>query len=211
MGLGSMFGRRGLGFVGAGLALAAVVCVGGCGTTDNGGNTVTIVYHFTDNPEWDTGAFFNTSDLAVPGTVQLNPVPFGNAIQGTWDTVLDGLQGGAQWQDIFWNQEPEGDEPPGTSIVVQVRVAENVGGLASQPFTIVTNGQALAPLLGRFLEVLVTLNGQSNINTATSGSTEGILFLTPVLSDLTVRLLGAFNIIEFIPFPGAQVPPPEEA
>jgi hypothetical protein len=201
MGLRAAMGRRVLGFLGAGLAAVALAGTTGCGNTPPPNNDAHLFF-YTNNSDWSLGAFNNTTDQTVPGTVQLSPVPLGGAIQGTWGVVLNSFRNGAQWQDIQWNQEPEGAEPPGTSLVVEVRAADVDTNLVLLPFTVVTSGQSLSSFIGRFLEVRVTLNGQLIVPTETgAGSTQGQTFLTPVLSDLTVRLPAAGDIVTAIPVP----------
>ena len=96
--------------------------------------------------------------------------------QGTWNVAQDGGPGCeavCTWNSVTWNTEPEGDEPAGTSITVQARVADTEAGLASATFGPVTNGAFLA-LTGRFIEVQVTL--QTSVQDT-----------SPVLSDITIQ------------------------
>jgi hypothetical protein len=60
------------------------------------------------------------------------------------------------WHQVIWNVEPQGSEPPGTSITVEVRTADTQAGLTSQPFVPVSNSAEFS-LFGRFIEVQATL------------------------------------------------------
>lgn len=94
------------------------------------------------------------------------------APQGSWTVTQDAGSAGADWGDITWNTEDEGDEPAGTAIVVDVRTADTEAGLGSASYVPVANGGAIAST-GRFLQVRVTLKA------APDGT-------SPVLSDLHV-------------------------
>ena len=100
---------------------------------------------------------------------------------GTWRRVLDG-GAGALWENLFYNQEPEGAVPPTTGLMLEVRVSDDMLGWS--PYAGVMSGDLLG-LTGRYLEVRATL-------TRPGGSD-----LTPVLSDLLVN------------FTPRQVPAPE--
>jgi hypothetical protein len=94
---------------------------------------------------------------------------------GNWTVIQDGGADDTPWGRVTWNTEPEGSEPAGTSITVQVRVANTEAGLAAEPWLTVSNGDVF-DLVGRFIEVQALLhrddpNGDS-----------------PVLSDLTIEL-----------------------
>lgn len=110
---------------------------------------------------------YNYSDMtgAVLGEI--------TAPQGTWNVVQDGGTAGTPWGRITWNTEPQGAEPPGTSITVEARAADSEAGLAGESFVPVGNG-ALFELNGRFIEARATLRASSN---GTS----------PVLSDLRIK------------------------
>ena len=93
--------------------------------------------------------------------------------QGLWTVVQDSETPGFEWGRITWNNEPEGSEPPGTSIVVEARAADTEAGLGGVPFQQVMNGE-LFSMFGRFIEVRSTLKA----------SPEGD---SPVLSDIRVQ------------------------
>ena len=92
---------------------------------------------------------------------------------GTWSVVQDGGFANQPWGTVTWNTEPQGSEPPGTSITVEVRTANTEAGLAAQPFTAVSNDVPFASA-GRYIEVRATLRANS------AGD-------SPVLSDLRVK------------------------
>jgi hypothetical protein len=92
---------------------------------------------------------------------------------GTWSVVQDGGAAGTQWGKVTWNTEPAGDEPGGTSIVVEARAANAEGDLPAQAFVSVTNG-TLFSLAGRYLEVRTTLTASG------AGA-------SPVLSDIRIE------------------------
>ena len=48
---------------------------------------------------------------------------------GTWLSVVDSGMAGTVWDEIFWNQEAEGDIPLDTSILVEVRTADLLADL----------------------------------------------------------------------------------
>jgi len=95
--------------------------------------------------------------------------------QGTWTVTQDSGVVGNNWGTITWNVEPEGSEPPETSITVEARAADTEAGLSSQIFATVLNGAAFM-LTGEFIEVRATLKAGS------SGE-------SPVLSDIRVQVL----------------------
>ncbi|MGX7827008.1 hypothetical protein ACTG9Q_18145 [Actinokineospora sp. 24-640] len=92
---------------------------------------------------------------------------------GRWSVVQDGGVAGQTWGTVTWNTEPQGAEPAGTSITVEVRTADTEAGLAAAPFTEVGNG-VLFDRRGRYIEVRSTLRANS------AGD-------SPVLSDLRVK------------------------
>ena len=109
---------------------------------------------------------YNYSDMT--GSVLLGAIQ-----QGTWTIVHDSGTPGNTACKIYWNDEPEGAEPAGTSITVEARAADNVVDLPSETFVTVTYG--IDPgLTGQHIEVRATLSRDP-------GVTE-----TPVLSDLTI-------------------------
>jgi YVTN family beta-propeller protein len=90
--------------------------------------------------------------------------------QGTWRRVMDG-GAGADWEQIFFNEEPEGDVPPLTGLVIEARVSDDqVSWSAYAAY----NSGDLLNLTGRYLEVRATLTRPGTSN------------LTPVLSDLRI-------------------------
>jgi hypothetical protein len=95
------------------------------------------------------------------------------APHGLWTVVHDSQTPGFEWGRITWNNEPEGSEPTGTSIVIEARAADTEAGLGGQPFIPVLNGE-LFSMFGRFIEVRATLK-------ASPGG------VSPVLSDIRVQ------------------------
>jgi hypothetical protein len=93
--------------------------------------------------------------------------------QGFWTVIQDSQIPGFEWGRMVWNTEPEGNEPPGTAIVVEARAADTEAGLGGQPFQPISNGE-LFSMFGRFIEVRVTLKA----------SPDGA---SPVLSDIRVQ------------------------
>lgn len=113
-----------------------------------------------------TAGPYNYSDMT--GSVLLGAIQ-----QGTWTIVHDSGTPGNTACKIYWNDEPEGAEPAGTSITVEARAADDVTNLPLESFVTVTYG--IDPgLTGRYIEVRATLSRDP-------GVTE-----TPVLSDLTI-------------------------
>jgi hypothetical protein len=99
--------------------------------------------------------------------------------QGTWTVEHDGGVPGTVWSTITWNTERcvTEPEPRGTSITVEARAAETLAGLGSQIYLPVSNGADLASIIGRYIQIKVTLNGQAQP------------FLSPILCDLSVSAL----------------------
>ncbi|HLF75369.1 MAG TPA: hypothetical protein VI524_13525, partial [Anaerolineales bacterium] len=93
--------------------------------------------------------------------------------QGFWTVVQDSQTPGFEWGRILWNTEAQGNEPPGTAIVVEARAADMEAGLGGQTFQPIANGD-LFSIFGRFIEVRVTLKA----------SPEGA---SPVLSDIRIQ------------------------
>jgi YVTN family beta-propeller protein len=90
--------------------------------------------------------------------------------QGTWRKVMDGGTG-ADWDQIFWNEEVEGAIPALTGLLIEARVSDDLMNWSA--YASYDSGDLLN-LMGRFLEVRATLTRPGNSD------------LTPVLSDLRV-------------------------
>lgn len=88
----------------------------------------------------------------------------------SWVFVHDGHAPGKNWTRLSWN----GSTPRNIGIKVEVRAANSVTGPLSATFQAVSNGQSFNGVVGRYLEVRVTL--WRHWTTASS----------PVLYDLTV-------------------------
>ncbi|UCH82945.1 MAG: T9SS type A sorting domain-containing protein [Candidatus Latescibacterota bacterium] len=96
---------------------------------------------------------------------------------GTWTVVHDSGEPGIEWGNVRWNDEPEGAEPAGTNIKVEVRAADTIVGLPSQTWVEATNGMDFSGMYGRYVEIRATLSRDTDVTD------------TPVLSDLTIRPL----------------------
>ncbi len=110
---------------------------------------------------------YNYSDMT--GAVALsttNP-------QGTWRVVKNSGAAGTEWTRIVWNTQPEGQEPPGSSITLEARAADTVVALGGKSFLPVSNGVVFS-LVGQHIEVRVKLTPNG------SGA-------SPVLSDVAVH------------------------
>lgn len=114
------------------------------------------------NPSDGIGGPYNYSDMT--GSVLLTAV----APQGSWTTIYDSGQLNADWSSVSWNAV----SGPNTTVTVQVRASNSP--VPSGPWTTVTNNQNLTGLVGRYLQVRVTL--------ARRGCTDGFV----ALCDLTV-------------------------
>lgn len=184
---------------------AAVLLCGlatpGCGSeyaAVYGGGVNTFV--FTDNAQWDIGTFQNATDTTLAGTVTLISTFPTNV--GTWTVTVDGGGDGALWQQIFWNTESEAAIPPGTTLTVAVRAADNPADLPSLGFVNFASGSSLAGIVGRYLEIQATLTGIFPSKPG-GGSTEGFIGQTPILSDITVTVALPGNyLVEQVPFGG---------
>jgi sugar lactone lactonase YvrE len=94
--------------------------------------------------------------------------------QGHWTAVHDSGVVSTRWGTVTWNAEPQGSTPPGTSIIVEVRAADDQLQLPALPFVAVSNGVEFGGVQGRYVEVRATLKIQE-------GNT------SPVLSDLRIE------------------------
>ncbi|HUV35861.1 MAG TPA: T9SS type A sorting domain-containing protein, partial [Patescibacteria group bacterium] len=94
---------------------------------------------------------------------------------GYWVVVYNSGWDGTDWESVAWNGEPEGAEPPGTDITVEVRAADAMIDLAGKEFQVVENGIPLSEVKGRYIEIRVSLEAEAC-------SSE-----TPVLSDLAIQ------------------------
>lgn len=90
---------------------------------------------------------YNYSDMT--GFVNATTSP-----TGTWTVVQDGGTVGKAWGTITWNSQ----EPAGTSITVEARVADNTVNLPQASWLQVANGQSFCGgnMNGRFIEVRTT-------------------------------------------------------
>jgi len=111
---------------------------------------------------------YNYSDMT--GNVLLGTT----SPQGNWTVVQDSGAAGFNWHTISWNNEPEGTVPAGAKIVVEARAADTEAALGAQAFQPITNCAVNSALIGRFVQVRITLK-------AGTGAT------TPVLSDAVIR------------------------
>lgn len=107
---------------------------------------------------------YNYSDMT--GTVLIGQT----TPSGTWRRVMDGGVG-VTWDNIFWNEEPEGAIPDLTGLLIEARVSDD---LLDWSMYVAYDSGDLLNLMGRYLEVRATLSRP--------GGTD----LTPVLSDLRV-------------------------
>ncbi|MDA8136643.1 MAG: PEP-CTERM sorting domain-containing protein [Desulfobacteraceae bacterium] len=123
---------------------------------------------------------YNYSDMT--GTVLLGST----TPQGTWRKVVDGGIG-ADWGQILWNQQDEGDIPDSTGLLMEARVSDDQSTWSD--YIAFDSGDDLG-LLGRYLEVRATLSRTGGTN------------LTPVLSDLRIDYTPGNNVV---PEPGTMM------
>ena len=126
---------------------------------------------------------FGVVDLTVPLGAGAGPYNYSDmtgqiavgstSAQGMWNIVQDSGAAGTEWGIVSWNNEPEGEEPGGSSIMVEVRTSDTEAGLAGESFFEVSNGVQFSSF-GQFIEVRATLKAGS----------------TPVLSDISVSTGG---------------------
>jgi YVTN family beta-propeller protein len=90
--------------------------------------------------------------------------------EGNWRRVMDGGTG-ADWDQIFFNEEPEGAVPATTGLIIEARVSDDL--MSWSAYTAYDSGDLLS-LTGRYLEVRATL------------TRPGTSDLTPVLADLRI-------------------------
>jgi hypothetical protein len=128
---------------------------------------------------------YNYSDMT--GAVSLN----NTAPQGIWTIQYDSGALGTSWGTVSWNtekaapcpQDPLVQQPPGSSITVEVRGADTKPGLtaAGNNFTPVSNGAAFSGLKARYLELKVILKP------SIGGPPNNKIGASPILCDLTVK------------------------
>ena len=95
---------------------------------------------------------------------------------GDWTVVYDGGADANEWNAATWNTEPEGSEPAGTAIMVEVRAADTMAGLGGETYVGASNGDPLAGIVGRYIQIRCTLE-----------LTDPEAPESPVLSDLTIE------------------------
>jgi streptogramin lyase len=105
---------------------------------------------------------------------------------GSWTVVYDSGSADTEYGVISYTSE----EPSGTSLVVEFRVANTQGELAALRFQPVANGVAFSGVFGRFVEVRVSFLRASPQTLA-----------SPILFDLTIESLGGGG-------PETDCPPP---
>ena len=96
---------------------------------------------------------------------------------GVWTIINDGGAADTDWDKIDWNNEAQGNIPPGASITVEARSANAQVDLGSEAYSPVINGMTGIPLAGQFIQVRVTLRPGDNDE-------------SPVLSDLSISDVG---------------------
>jgi streptogramin lyase len=111
---------------------------------------------------------YNYSDMT--GFVLLSAIG-----QGTWTVVYDTGNPGTTGCTIDWNNEPQGAEPPGTSITVEARAADAIPDLPLELYVPVANGGTPAGVAGQYWEIRATLARDPGVTD------------TPVLSDLSIQ------------------------
>ncbi len=111
---------------------------------------------------------YNYSDMTGFGVLGTFPL-------GIWSIVQDSGIPGAEWFTIDWNNEPEGNVPPGASLVVEARASDSQSGLGGESFIDVSNGVPFS-LTGQYIDVRATFRPNE----------EGE---SPVLSDLRINPL----------------------
>jgi streptogramin lyase len=95
------------------------------------------------------------------------------AYTGSWDGTFDGQIAGLSWSTVYWNTEPQGAVPAGTSLVVSARAADDLTALSLAAYTPATNDAALTGISGRYVQVQAELTGPG--------------WVSPALSDITVE------------------------
>jgi hypothetical protein len=92
------------------------------------------------------GAFpYNYSDFT--GGQLMNA----SAPQGSWTTIHDGGMPGCPWGTLSWTAYQD----PGTTVTVQVRASDSP--VPSGPWTVVSNNVPFTGVMGRYLQVKITL------------------------------------------------------
>jgi YVTN family beta-propeller protein len=129
----------------------------------------------------------NPASNAVDLTVELGPsaspynysdmtgtVLFATNSRGTWRGVIDSGFESALWETLVFNSEPEGVIPPGTSLLIEARVSNDMMNWTD--YVAYATKDPIG-LHGRYMEVR-----------ATFGRDQGVP-ATAVLSDLTVNFV----------------------
>lgn len=103
--------------------------------------------------------------------------------QGHWTAVHDSGIASTRWGKVTWNTESQGSTPQGTSIIVEVRAADDSRQLGARPFVAVSNGVDFGDVVGldvvgRYVEIRATL--KSHLDSQDTDT-------SPVLSDLSIK------------------------
>lgn len=102
-----------------------------------------------------------------------------SSTHGSWGVIIDGELAETSWLHVAWNLDECVEEPvpDDTSLTVELRAAETQAGLNDEPYIEVENGDEFEELVGRFLQVRVSLDGVD---------VEGELS-SPVLCDFSIE------------------------
>lgn len=126
-----------------------------------------------------TGAFITTLPVGNQPYTYSDATGFGfrnvTNPSGFWTLVRDGGTPGVKWDGISWNNEPEGNVPPGASISVEARAGDDQNNLPNN-FVQAVNGATGLGEEGQFIEVRVKLEPDAQD-------------ISPVLSDISIHSL----------------------
>ena len=95
---------------------------------------------------------------------------------GIFTVEVDGGSAGTEWDSVSWNNESEGSEPAGTSIVVETRAADSLAGLPGETYMPASNGAAGLGQMGQYLQIRVVMTPDP----------DGV---SPILSDVVASTL----------------------
>ncbi len=88
---------------------------------------------------------------------------------GTWTVIFDSEVPGTPWGMASWNSQ----EPPETSVTVQVRATDAVSDLDLQSWTDAANAVDFGPINGQYIQVKARLTTTSDVS--------------PILEDITIQ------------------------
>ncbi len=102
---------------------------------------------------------------------------------GIWIVTRDSGSPGTEWDMVSWNNEPDGDIPPGSSIRVRYRASDVENQLELISYQDASNGNPGLGAVGRFMQMRVELRPNDDGD-------------SPHFSDLALATLAEFGVCD---------------